>query len=546
MVGSSRADFYQARRVYSRRVSERRGYWLSLLGYNPKDRSLANRVYLLYVIAFWSIWIVAVFALTANLSEGLLTGLYPGQPERAAAGLMALALVSWGLLRCYTFSRRSPIIFSEEDAQLLCQTPLDRRAVALTWLAGDWPESLLWFAAGTLLLCIALGDVAGQNQAGGFNLLSYVNNTLRSLSIVVPLHLAVFTLGWVFGVLRLQGAQDRPRLRGTALGLAILWIAALVLNHLSLAATLSSPPVRVTLWPVTYPLVAAFGLAPWGAGLALSWLWALLALGVLLACTTSLNLSRAAQETASLEKQNRFARYGAFDAVQDMRRMQRLGASHAPGQFEAGAGMWALVWKDILHLTRSVSLTQLIHWLAIFSAALALANPAWQIKAGALLIWALLLGQRMTAHLRIDLARWWLWRGLPFSSQTLMLVAAARPAAGAVLVTWLALALAGSFPDRFAAAILVPSCACSVAWATAYDVLRQSKSAFLVRGEVPTTQEVGLIASLASIAFPAGVLALAYQLHWPAAVGLVGALLLSLLIARGLWSLAAGAHRLVG
>ena len=51
--------------LYSRRIFSRLAYWLSALGYNLRDRSLNNRLYLIYFIAFWAVWAGVVFALMA-------------------------------------------------------------------------------------------------------------------------------------------------------------------------------------------------------------------------------------------------------------------------------------------------------------------------------------------------------------------------------------------------------------------------------------------------------------------------------------------------
>jgi hypothetical protein len=49
--------------LFSRRTISRLAYWLSALGYNLRDRSVSNRIYLVYFCFFWIVWVTAVFAL---------------------------------------------------------------------------------------------------------------------------------------------------------------------------------------------------------------------------------------------------------------------------------------------------------------------------------------------------------------------------------------------------------------------------------------------------------------------------------------------------
>ena len=39
---------------------------------------------------------------------------------------MEASLVGWGLYSLWRASRRSPFVFTEEDAHLVCQTPVSR------------------------------------------------------------------------------------------------------------------------------------------------------------------------------------------------------------------------------------------------------------------------------------------------------------------------------------------------------------------------------------------------------------------------------------
>jgi hypothetical protein len=115
--------------VRSRQMITRFRFWLILSGYNPRDHSVTHKIYLVYASIFWSIWIFAVLALAANGMAGILQSLSPGHPVDTAVLLEAISLFGWALYSAYSAARRSPIVFSEDDAYLICQTPVDRRQI---------------------------------------------------------------------------------------------------------------------------------------------------------------------------------------------------------------------------------------------------------------------------------------------------------------------------------------------------------------------------------------------------------------------------------
>lgn len=113
-------------------------FWLALIGYDSRDRSLSHRIYLVYASIIMSLWGFAMLSLVAGAAATGLTGTGIGSTNQAAAGLSLLVLVVWFLYQLWQVSRRSPFVFSEEDAHLMCQTPVRRSFVAVSWFAGDW------------------------------------------------------------------------------------------------------------------------------------------------------------------------------------------------------------------------------------------------------------------------------------------------------------------------------------------------------------------------------------------------------------------------
>ncbi|MBG0787859.1 MAG: hypothetical protein H0S79_22450, partial [Anaerolineaceae bacterium] len=139
--------------IRSRQESEELSYWLSIVSYNPKDHSFSNRMYLVYLLVFFSIWWFMVLIWFANTGGMLLTMLFPGAEMARAVGLTLIVLLVWFFTMLYLALRRSPAAFSEEDAYMVCQMPLGPRKLVLRWSLLPWIKSLIPF----LILAMALG-----------------------------------------------------------------------------------------------------------------------------------------------------------------------------------------------------------------------------------------------------------------------------------------------------------------------------------------------------------------------------------------------------
>ena len=96
------------RLLYGRRLTARLAYWLSALGLNLRDTSTGNRVYSVYFLVFWLVWMVAVFALIgSNLA---LIFRAAGNPDLPAiwVTLALLGLIGWPLWVLWQAGRQSP------------------------------------------------------------------------------------------------------------------------------------------------------------------------------------------------------------------------------------------------------------------------------------------------------------------------------------------------------------------------------------------------------------------------------------------------------
>jgi len=512
--------------VRSRQVAARFRFWLALFGYNPRDRSLSHRIYLVYAAIFYTLWGFAVLSLAAGGTGRFLDLLrlalsYPGGREDAVLGTVArdvssLGLAGLGVIACWAASRRSPLRFSEDDAYLICQTPVDRRRVALAWLFGQWVESAPFVGAAAVVLGFGLMEAGSPQGLSGEDLPGYLLFGGRSLAIFLPLHLGLTALAWALGVLRLQGDRHRPRLSLVPLGLGLLLVVALLsagaggLGGVPGGLPAADSAGAWLLMPLTFPLGSAFGLSPWVVGLAFALGVALAGLLLLAWVSPRLNLSRAALESRGIVARENAILTGNLAQAEELDRRERLGISRRPSawlssrrwerQAKLPAGSLALLLKDRAQAVRTIRLRDLFLWLGLFSLSLgvlAIGEPGMRIFS--LFLWINLLQAQATKRLQADLRLWGLLRQVPVTGGQLVVADAAAPLLLACLLSWAALLAAsgfGALPSNPSALLLMtPVLAVNVALSGALDVLRQSKSANLLAGNAPQPGMLGLAIS---------------------------------------------------
>jgi hypothetical protein len=221
-----------------------------------------------------------------------------------------------------------------------------------------------------------------------------------------------------------------------------------------------------------------------------------------------MNLSRAAQETTQKEKVETAQRSGQSELAIQTALTNRLGSGRPPSRLPTRPGLPMLGWKDVLQSSRAFGLPDAWGWLSLFAASLGVCLvPDPGARSLALAIWTVLVGQRITARLQKDLARWNLLRQMPFSSRRLLLAELALPWMLVVLLGWAALALAGgAWPEsvRSTAALLLVCLSAAVSLAAAFDLLRQSKSELLLNGSTPQVSSVGSFLGVLCLVLTAG------------------------------------------
>ncbi len=496
--------------IRGRQLRTRFAFWISITGYDPRDRSISMKIYLVYAVIFFSIWGFAVLSLLAGGTASILSTIGSGDIDHAACVTSTLILCTWFLWMLHSACRRSPFVFSEEDANLICQTPVDRHSVALNWLLSDWIGIGIPFWAGA----VTFGFARAEAMLGGNALLSdiplYISLGLRAMSVTFVLQLALLALAWAVGAIRLRNDQDLPWMKLVALVLIFLFLLAIALTMSTVGiAGFSSLPWQVALWGISFPMATAFGTSYWSWGILYSFLLAIASLLVLWSASSRLNLSRAAQETAARETQRSLAQYGFADAAREMAQRERLGMGRSPTHLPGRTGVWSLPWKDAVQSGRNMQISSFLPWFGILSLGIAsgfthdLGLLAWILAS-----WTILILEISGKQLRSDLRIWTVFRQLPFANRRLVLADMVNPVLLSILLTWIGLTISGSVSRSFnlILAVLVPGAVASAAAAAAFDILRQSRVEALLVGSVPDVGSWGALLSLVSVGIPAGLL----------------------------------------
>ena len=95
----------------SRQERNELDYWFSLVSYNRRDISFSNRIYFIYLILFFSVWIFVTLSFLASGGSILLLTLDPSDPSRSALLLEVLFLSAWGIFVFWQALKRSPVVF---------------------------------------------------------------------------------------------------------------------------------------------------------------------------------------------------------------------------------------------------------------------------------------------------------------------------------------------------------------------------------------------------------------------------------------------------
>lgn len=524
----------------SRQEERELNYWLALVAYDPRDRSLNNRIYLLYLLLFFGILTFVTLTFFAAGGAAVLRLIDPLDPARAAVIAQVLLLSAWFLTGLWQALRRSPVAFSEEDAGLVCQTPVRRAPLTLRWLLLPWLTGAVpfWLAAAALGFAVAEVALAGELSAG--RIFEYAGYGLRAWLALVPVHLGLMALQWAAGVARLRRCPSARGFAAAVFALA-LGLTALLLAGLLGPAALSG--LAAFARRVLFPLWTGLGAGSLPAALLASGLFAAAALAVLYRAARRYSLSRAAQETQADVTLRAALRYGLTAYARDLQLRRRLGTSRQPSRLPGLRGPAALVWKDLIQSQRALKFQILLNGLSLFVLMFSLPFlPDVGSQAFALAVWVIQVSKACTARLRSDLACWPLVRQLPVTPSRFLLFDLSRAYITALAASWGGL---GVFSLVFQSplhplAVLLPGAAAAAAGAAAFDVIRRSRSSLLVTGFVPDLSGGGVFLGIVLALAPFLLLARSPGLLW-----VILAALLSLICAGAALGLAAHSYRAV-
>jgi hypothetical protein len=473
--------------VRSRELTSRMKFWTSLVGYNSRDRSLSQAIYLIYVAIFFCLWGFAVLALLANLGAGMLSLIKGASPSMASIMIIVVVLLADTIIRGYRSGKTSPFIFSDVDAELICQTPVDRRQVALAWFLGDWLIAGLTYGALAVILRFASLQLVEQGGIVWAHFPRYLLAGMQIMSIILPLHMAFMALDYALGALRLQRDVDNSWLHWFPVGVAVVLITL---------ALVSLQSLQIILWPLLFTLQAGFGEANWLIGFIVVTILAIIGLLILYWVSLRLNLSRAAQESRFQWAVQQVSWLGDSRLGQQMKARRRLGAGHSASQVKGISGYPALIWKEWVTTFRGMKFSSLIGWFSLFGVALVMVIvPDGGARLWAFIIWVLLVGQRCTESLRGDLEVWIITRQLPFSGRELLMVEVAAPMVVATLLSWSAIGVSSwlGFSPHLSFILLAPAIIICIILAAEVDILRQCRSSDLVAGQVAELGAGGLV-----------------------------------------------------
>jgi len=531
--------------LQGRRTTASLLFWLSALGYNGRDRSLANRLYFAYFAVFWLVWIFAVLALFGDTLNVVLAALHFLPPGESAALLIIIIFLAWFFWRAAGSARCSPFMFSEEDAVLICQTPVDRPAVAVVWMVGDWISTALPFAIVGISLRFASLEAAQVGTINFSDVFRYIKEAGQVLVVLLPLLLAVTFLLGAFGSIRLKKVPAFPLQPvafiaiAAALGAQVLGFRNL--GFPGLAQRLVSPEYY---W-IAYPFLGAFGLQPLIQTVVYVLMFLFATAALLIFLTRHLNLSLAAQETSLQSKKRTLGLFGFSDLVREADLQRRLPIQRSSRFTPRWTGAWIMIWKGLIQAARRLRVVDGFGWIVYAGFCMGVVlSPDIPSRLLAISVWVIAVGERATQQLRKDLRDWIPSGMLPFSIENLLASNLALPIVLLTGIGWTMLILFRPvWADALIISLLLLPTITAAALAGAYDLFRHSTTEGYLYGQVPTPGLGGVVIGILSVLTPL------ILFSWGSSLGLLLGVLLSFtsvgVIVWVLWKSATRAFRLL-
>lgn len=516
----------------SRQEEREMAYWLSIVSYEKSDHSFNNRVYLLYLILFFGVWVFVTLTYFAGVGAMLSTMINPENPVQAALIVEAFLLGTWSLYSAWRAMRRCPIIFSEEDGLLLSQTPIFRPKIILRWLLMPWLKSAVPFWIVAVTLGFSFAEVTMPGAMGTNRIIEYLGFGLRAWLAIVPVHLILYGYHWILGVMHLSTRKKERRWMWFMLVLMLLvWFIV------AQSAFTQNPIFGGILIPIAIGFSTTFQWLLW----ILAWMVALIVLVLLYRASRNFSLNWAVQQTSTDDRINTAMQYGLTQVAEQEKTQRRLGIERSPSRIPAMEGPGILLWKDLLQSQRTFRFTHLFAWLQVFGFLFILPMlPDLGSKGMVMLLWIILLARISVKRVRSDLAVWTVVRQLPISTKNFLLYDLGLRYSLALVISLAGFLIGGaSFGVQMPGlAILLPGMVAAIFSAAAFDVIRRSKSGLLLNGSVPELSAGGILLGILFAGIPLVLFAMSST-----GLGMVLALILSLGLAYFAFGLAVNALR---
>lgn len=528
--------------VRYRQEKQELNHWLSY-AYVTKDRSWGNILYLIYLVIFFSVWWFVVLVFFAGGGAIILNILNPQNPRLAAVSLELFAFFIWFVIVGWRSLRRSPVMFSEEDAYLVCQMPLNPRTIVLRWLLMPWIKSLIPFAFFAITLGFSLAEttmIAGKMTID--RLFIYAWQGVQALLICIPLHLTLFVLIWAIGVWRMNAERQKRSLAVPLILFGLVCLFLLLGIDYSIGIKLAAPLGE---WTGAAALFVKAGFRHEALSIALIIGWFVVSFSFLFLWILSSEFSPSwsAHETKETDKLRTLARYGFTHQVQEMRVKKRLGTRKKSIWAPVWVGPAAMIWKDLIQYWRAFSWGDFFNLTFFISSMLGFMYlPDISSRIFVIVFWAIETANVTTTRLRNDLSRWVIVKQLPLARHVWIpsdLIATSVLVCVTSLVGLLfGSILAGSFPPF--EILLIPGMIASVAGMASFDIIRKARSDLLMRGISPGMSELTTIGGALCAGIP--VLIATLMTGW---VGILIAFVTSVLIAGGMLYLTIDAYRFI-
>src|SRR5690606_36783891 len=134
-------------------------YWVALVSYEKSDQSFNNRIYLLYLILSFSVWIFVALTFFASGGAIVLEMVNLASPEKAVILIELIVLGGWRLYSIHQGLRRSPVSISEEDGILVSQPPIPRSRIVILWSLMPWLKNAVVFWVVAIIFGFSLAEV---------------------------------------------------------------------------------------------------------------------------------------------------------------------------------------------------------------------------------------------------------------------------------------------------------------------------------------------------------------------------------------------------